>query len=374
MRGNRKSRNKIFLRQRRLQSSFNKVMIRVFIEPLKEQVSYIPLLFPNLGALQDERHLFADRGFRSFTKKVVDLVENVAEADFILLPHDYFYILERDKLTLARYLALARENDKKLLIFDFSDYSERTVDVPNAWIFRVAGYRHHWRENEIMMPYFVEDLSNGRSLIVRVKGEFPLVGFCGWADFKNVKNKIKSQLKAFYFNFERSLVGDMDPKAHEQGILFRSKIIRKLIKSDKIRTNFIIRKAYGSHTATIELDPDIAREQYIENIMNSDFSLAIRGDANFSQRFYEILSLGRIPIFFDTDCVLPLENEINYEEFMLRIDYRDIKKSADIIASFYENITPDQFKQMQEKAREAFEMYLKADIFFSRVLPGLIGK
>ncbi len=349
-------------------------MVKVFIGKRESKFSYIPVLFPNLGSLKDERHLFADRGFRAFTEKVVELVDDLSAADFILLPYDYFSILERDRAVFDEYLALSKKSGKKILIFDFSDYSERSIDVPNSWIFRVAGYRHHWRENEIMMPYFVEDLCVGRPIEVRIKGEKPVIGFCGWAGFKTWRAAVKAKVKMVYLNMLRYAQGDKEARAHEQGIFLRIAALKRLAASSKVLTNFIVRRAYGSHKATIELSPEEARRQYIENMENSDLALAVRGDSNFSQRFYEALSLGRIPLLIDTDCVLPLENELRYDEFMIRVDHRDIGRIGDIVAERYRALSPEDFKKMQQRAREVFENYLKADSFFAYVLPKLIVK
>ncbi|MBU6142089.1 exostosin family protein [Patescibacteria group bacterium] len=348
-------------------------MTKVYIGKLLDGVSYLPVLFPNLGPIRDDRHLFADKGWRTFTTPVFDIVERPEEADFILLPYDYFSMFDRNRSVVDDYIALAKRSGKKLLIFDLSDYTERPVDTENAVIFRVAGYRHHLKRNEIIMPYFVEDLSREGEVYWRTKGDKPVVGFCGWADFKNGTQKAKAYVKKWYFAVLYALAGDKDVGAHQQGLLFRRKLIRVLMDSAAVKTNFIIRKAYGSHRDTIELPPDEARKQYIQNILDSDLTVSIRGDANASQRFYEVLSLGRIPVLLDTDCVLPLEDEIRYDEFMLRIPHRDIDRAGDIIAEFYGKLPPEDFKKMQQRAQEVFENYLRADSFFGHVLPKLSG-
>ena len=51
----------------------------------------------------------------------------------------------------------------------------------------------------------------------------------------------------------------------------------------------------------------------------------MRGAGNFSYRFYETLMMGRIPIFIDTDCVLPFEELINFSDVGLFLKDEDIK-------------------------------------------------
>ena len=134
-------------------------MTKVYItgEFLKNK-SYLPVLFPNFGELKNEKRLFADLGNRAFKRQVFDIVTDINEADFILLPHDFFDVITTDKNYLQRHIDLAHQHHKKLLIFDLSDYTEREIDVPEAWVFRIAGYRSQMKNNVIIMPKFVEDL------------------------------------------------------------------------------------------------------------------------------------------------------------------------------------------------------------------------
>ena len=204
------------------------------------------------------------------------------------------------------------------------------------------------------MPAYVEDLSDIHQFNTREKAaNVPVVGFCGWADFNNLRSKIKYHLKnLIYFGSKK------------QGLWFRKKAIKILSDSKLFKTNFIIRKSYSGHKGTIELPPEEARLEYVNNLMSSDFVLTTKGNGNFSFRFYEALSAGRIPLFINTDCVLPLEGLINYSDFVLFVDYKKIDKIDKITSSFYENPGKDQFLKMQKAARAAFEVYLRIDKFF----------
>ena len=145
---------------------------------------------------------------------------------------------------------------------------------------------------------------------------------------------------------------------------FRRKALGVLNRSNLVDTAFVIRSSYSGHKNTIELSPEEARKQFVEKINNSDFSLAVKGDGNYSLRFYEILSLGRIPVLVDTDCPLPFEDKIKYDDFILRVDYRKINKIDKIISDYYKKIDGVRFVTMQERAREAFSKYLNIGSFF----------
>ena len=86
---------------------------------------------------------------------------------------------------------------------------------------------------------------------------------------------------------------------------------------------------------------------------NSDFALAIKGDGNFSFRFYEALSAGRIPFFINTECVLPLEDILDYQNFVLFVDYKKINSAGEIVGEFYENMDNDRFLKMQTSAKRS---------------------
>ena len=80
----------------------------------------------------------------------------------------------------------------------------------------------------------------------------------------------------------------------------RNKYLSLLSDSD-VKTNFIVRKGFWAPG----IDKRIARKEYFENIETNIFTFCYRGGGNFSYRFYETLSMGRIPVLLDTDSVIP---------------------------------------------------------------------
>ena len=153
-----------------------------------------------------------------------------------------------------------------------------------------------------------------------------------------------------------------------RGILFRRMIISILKSSSLVTANFLGRDSFSGNEKTRKLSFEQSRKEYIQNILYSDLSLAVKGDGNFSIRFYEVLSLGRIPLFIDTNCILPLEEEIVYDDFIARVDSSDITNIAKRVSEYYMSMTDSEFGERQKKARLAFETYLRADKFFSYVL------
>lgn len=94
------------------------------------------------------------------------------------------------------------------------------------------------------------------------------------------------------------------------------------IKQLHLKTDFIFRSGFWAP----EIDCKIkARHEYNTNLLANRYALCIRGVGNFSYRFYEALSFGRIPILIDTDIALPFANIIDWNKHIIFIKEKDIK-------------------------------------------------
>ena len=336
-------------------------MIKVFTDTI-EGVPHIPLLYPQLGRPKNEGRMgFLNEAFEGLNDPFVEVVEDPSQADFILCPHNFPLIKMRGTY-LQKLTDLSDDNNKKIIVFWHGDDTEE-VDIPNSVVFRTSQYGHLKLANEIIMPPYTPDLMKGRDHVIRHKAKTPVVGFCGWARYKNHKNRFGTIAKNLLIDFKRLALIKSHLTVHKKGLTYRRKACRALQDTPLIEANFILRKSYSGSPHTIKIDPSEGREEYIQNMIDSDFPLAVKGDGNYSYRFYEALSLGRPPLFIDTDCILPLEDKINYDEFIIRVSYKDVSKIDQIVGSFYEKLDEETFVNMQKKAREAFEKYLKVDSF-----------
>ncbi len=292
----------------------------------------------------------------------------LSEADFILLPHNYFSIKKNIKY-LNELIDLSEKTGLKVIVFAYGD-SDEDINIPNSIILRTSQYKYKKKHNEIIIPPLVENLGLKFAFVAREKQHLPTVGFVGWAGFGGRKYKlkyfIKNQLNSLLCLFDRN------KESHKKGIFFRIRALKILKNSHLISTNFIVRKTYSGHSATISEDPVRVREEYIKNIIDSDFTLSVKGDGNYSARFFETLSLGRIPLMVDTETLLPLEGIINYDKFILRASFRDIKNLDTIVSSFYRNLSNDDFINMQRLAIQTFGLFLTPEKFFEYVFSYII--
>jgi hypothetical protein len=110
------------------------------------------------------------------------------------------------------------------------------------------------------------------------------------------------------------------------------------------------------------------RREFIENLLESDYALDVRGDANASIRLFEILSLGRIPVILDTERNLPFSDKINYSDFSLIIDFRDLEKLPEKIAEFNKSISEEKYRDMQRLARAAYLQYFRVDALTRHIM------
>ena len=84
--------------------------------------------------------------------------------------------------------------------------------------------------------------------------------------------------------------------------------------------------------------------------------------------------MGRVPVFVDTDCVLPLEEKIDYKKFVLFVDYHELNQIREKVKNFWNQISNDEFQAMQRLARQTFEQYLNMPAFLNYILPSLLKR
>lgn len=300
-----------------------------------------------------------------------ELVKDITRADVVLVPQPLTSNDTARTPYFSEVYEAASRVGKPVAVFVGGDFSHN-VHIDGLTILKGTQYRRFLKDNEIIIPPFFEDLGGSHGLSYRDKSTIPTVSFCGWAGFDTRYRFLKYCVKNFLVDIKKIIHLDPSREVFKQGLYFRRKSIRSLSRSKNIQTNFITRKTFSGNATTIGLSPAQARTEYVQNMMNSDFVLAPKGDANYSVRFFEALSFGRIPILIDTECCLPLEDTIDYSKCILRVSYKDLSRLGDIVAEFWDNLSDDDYVAMQKEARRVFETHLRYDSFFNTVLPRIV--
>lgn len=323
--------------------------------------------WPNFRFEISPKRLFLKEIMEHYTKPFFEIVPDISLADFVAAPYEYFEMLTYAPAYLERVFSLAKSENKKILLFDYSDYVDTSIHIPDhAILFRVSCYRHHKRQNEIVMPYFVEDMRTRYGIEPKEKSEQCVVGYCGQSQFANMWRKLRASLKWMLFSCLLRARRDKEPPVHKLGTFLRAKAL-SVLRNGGTATSFIERPFYSLHSSTMPLDLRKVRREYVENLRECDLALCARGGANASQRFYETLSASRIPLFLDTDCVLPLEEIIHYDDVLLRVPSRELHTLSERVFTWFALQSPESFLLRELRARKLYDEYLRLDKYFAVV-------
>ncbi len=307
-----------------------------------------------------EGALFRTIGWPVFFEQDVERVAPEA-ARAILLPNTFRFVTPAIEVYIKTYADLGEKYKIPVYIFSFGDFTDQVRFDQRVYVFRLSVYRPELGPHDIVTPTFTED-NAGESLVLRPKHAKPLVSFCGMGGFPSWKGWIKYYIKNAVWDF-RALFNP-HAKAKKIGVFWRRTMMRVCDKSSLVDTHFIVRRTFSGLRRTIEIDPKIARKEYLDSIIESDFVLAPKGDGNYSNRFLKTLCLGRIPVIVDTDIVLPLEEAIDYSKIIVRVPMNRVGDTARYIREFYDSLSEEEWAERQRMARKAFEEYLRQDAFF----------
>ena len=279
-------------------------------------------------------------------------VETIENAQIVLIPLSInSYFLENKMNELVALNLLCSQLKIKAYGFIGGDFGVAFPDFSNIIYFRASGFKSQLSQQNKGFPVALSDhfelLYQEKNITPNFKKELPIIGFCGHATvsvFKRFKEMLvfgKENLKRLFKNPFRN---DWEP--YFASAFERARLLKLLDKSSLVKTNFIYRNSYRAGAKTVE-DLEKTTKAYFDNIYDSDYVLCVRGAGNFSVRFYETLMFGRIPIFVNTDCILPFEDKINWKNHVVWIEWKDRKKIATLVADFHKQLSNDDFIKMQ---------------------------
>lgn len=260
---------------------------------------------------------------------------------------------------LYQFHDFCKSINKPIYIF-YNNDRNFFLNLDKVIFYKTSFFKSTAKNNEFSFPAFSLDFINyyPNKIIKYIVDKNNLsISYCGYIDYLNDDNifyKSRNILKNIY----RIIFYNLNKKSNYKyniGIVYRGLIIRKLIKNKNITLNFIRRNGFWAKG----LNKHDARKEYFENITSSTFALVVRGAGNFSYRFYEVLSAGRIPVILDTDLPLPFDNLLNYHDFCVFINKNDMKNFDKILVEFHKNKSCEDLLYMQKKSRQIFEEYFE---------------
>jgi len=217
------------------------------------------------------------------------------------------------------FLELSNKLNIKIINFYFDDNSGMFNLPDNVILYRSSLYKSVRHKNERILPFISPDQKYSNLIPEKA------VGFCGRV--QHGRHKILDSIK-------------------EIGC----------------KTDFIIREAYWHHWADNNDKLIQSRREFNKNLTENMYHFCYRGHGNFSYRFYETLSFGRVPILIDSDVNLPFESIINWEDYIIFIKEGDINKLPSIIEERTFNL---------DKNRKLWEDYFSPIGYFNNFLKDL---
>jgi hypothetical protein len=296
--------------------------------------------------------------------ELYQIVNNVNEADIVIVPVDIAYFFENDKRQwLYDFIAKGNASNKPVWVYSAGD---RGISLSaDVYTFRLSGFHNKLNEKTFILPSFIID-----PLII-LKKEFkpipkpilPSIGFVGHANGSAIK-WFKEFSAFLYHNLKRTgkLILD-DYQSFYPSSIKRYQFLMILKENDQIKTDFIFRKKYRAGVKNEEEKIKTSFE-FFENIFGNPYVFCPRGAGNFSVRFYETLAMGRIPVIIDTDIRLPLGEVVNWNNHCIIATENNF---ANKLIDFHSTINEHDFEQMQVNNRNLWLDHLNRDTYFSHI-------
>lgn len=338
--------------------------LRFYVNPAWNRNGiHSPLMNPWWGNPIVEESIFAKQMYDtySFDTREYFITDDIKAADMVFAPYRHVWMLLHDKALFDECVRTAQKAGLPLLLDGVGDV-EYPIHLPNTYVLRYGGYRFLPEKGRIQVPPLADDLlerSCGGQLAIRKKREGrPSVGFSGWAKLSGTQY-LRTLLKELPVRIRG--IFDTRYRACIKGVLWRQRAIKILQASSEVVFTLRARSSFSGSPKTVTGDMRKLREEMVETILQSDYALDVRGDANDSTRLPEILSLGRIPVIVDTERNFPFKDKIDYSSFALIVDFRDMKQLPERIVEFHKKISPERFEEMQRNARNAYVTYFRID-------------
>ena len=329
------------------------------------------------------------------------LTDSLENADIALLPMDWAGIrgdswrspIDRNAQHLAQeYARKVNDSGIPLLAFFSSDCSDEDIPIQldrqenrfssqsstlsgkQGKLFRQSAYasRHRNDQRNGIMPFFCEDYINTYfqgNLPTRPHLGRPTLSFCGFARPLNLQRKLQTvAYKAYMLARQKRIVTSI-----YKGQSLRFSLLNTLQKDKEITPNFTIHNQSIFFDASNEIEKEKTRIHFLENIINSDYVFCCRGAANYSNRFYETLACGRIPVLIDTDCQLPFEEFIDWDHHCIRVPEQNTPEQTaheitNRILAFHRSRSSQEFTELQQDCYKLWKKWLSPEGFYSNVL------
>lgn len=315
-----------------------------------------------------------------------EVVEDISLAQVAVLPLCWNHYLQNRRVDEARrFIGVARGAGLPVLTYVMGDEGVRVPDgFDDVWVVRASGVGRDRRARQIAQPVFFSDplieLGLGETALLearsgkepRSRNTVPSVGFCGQASVRKGKvvlDLARTQIR----NWSHGLgLRIEEPQPLYSTALLRARALEFLQKSSRLRCNFILRERYRAG-AKSEEDRRKTTREFFDNMLSSDYVLCVRGGGNFSKRFYETLAMGAVPLLVDTDCVLPLDDSIAWDDHIVRVPMSRLDSLEERLLAFHSSPAQMDRRQVALRSRRLWTEHLTFGGFHRSALASLLG-
>lgn len=287
--------------------------------------------------------------------------DNIEDADFAFLPMnlEYYYVKGlQDQMN--SFIDKAKIAGKPVFAANDGDAGVK-YDLNGVIVLCQNGYQSTRKNNEYGHPFIVDDplpiYFNCKEIFIRDKREKPVIGFDGLAGesiFKIIINVLRGLLHNIKFCLGRTIFAK---NKLIPGTVYRDRALKAIENDYRVVSNFNRRTQFRAGAKTPEEQKKKTREFY-ENMRDSDYILCCRGVGNFSKRLYETLAMGRIPVFINTDCILPFDTIIDWRKYCVWVEQDEITYIGDKIMEFHNKLSNEEFQSLQIACRKMWKEYL----------------
>lgn len=248
------------------------------------------------------------------------------DADIVIYPSSPTY----DPVSFKKFQEIT--NPKHMIVF-FNDDSDITLSYRNnTTVLRTSFYKSSQRPTEFALPGWSTDYGAFQE---RIWNTTPTISFCG-----------------------------------NGGRPERYNSLAKLKSDSRVKTNFILRDMFWGGFIASGRNPAVGkkvRQEFLQNVNEGDYVFCARGGGNFSYRLYEAMMCGRLPLFVNTDSVIPYDFIINWRDHFPIIEEKEIPFIVDKLLEFHNAMTPEKFIEKQKIIRKMWENWISPVGFFSNL-------
>lgn len=302
----------------------------------------------------------------------ISYTNNLNESDCLFIAHPInTYFSNKKASELDQINDLCLKNNIIGYGFISGDFGRAYPDYSHLKYFRMGGFKRQLSNKNLGFPFSLSDqfqrFYHQENPTIKDKPLKPVIGFCGHAT-PSIKKRLLEYLKFIKENIKRCIDSpfrkDYEPlfaSAYE-----RWKLLCDLSADPELDCLFIQREKYRGGAQTSE-ERENTTQEYYDNIHNADYVVCVRGAGNFSVRLYETLMMGKIPIFVNTNCMLPFEDEIDWKKHVVWVAWEERKNIATLVKKFHESISNEEFREIQVINRELWMHHLSINSIFGYI-------